>query len=69
VLRIRIRDLFDTWIRDGIKIRIRISRGIRIREDPDHISESHLLDPESGMEKFGSWINIPDPQQCGIEWM
>jgi hypothetical protein len=21
-------------------------------------------DPESGMEKFGSGINIPDPQHC-----
>ncbi len=23
-----------------------------------------LFDPESGMEKFGSGINIPDPQHC-----
>jgi hypothetical protein len=22
------------------------------------------LDPESGMENFGSGINIPDPKQC-----
>jgi hypothetical protein len=42
----------------------------------DHISESletifwvKILkffdaDPESGIEKFGSWMNIPDPQRC-----
>jgi hypothetical protein len=24
----------------------------------------NLFDPGSGMEKFGSGINIPDPQHC-----
>jgi hypothetical protein len=44
--------------------------------NPDHISESlepifwvkildfFDVDPGSGMEKFGSGINIPDPQHC-----
>jgi hypothetical protein len=33
--------------------------------DPDPGSEIFLtLDPVSGMEKFGSGINIPDPQHC-----
>jgi hypothetical protein len=31
--------------------------------DPDPGSEN-LIDPGSGMKKFGSGINIPDPQHC-----
>jgi hypothetical protein len=27
----------------------------------------NLVDPGYGMEKFGSGINIPDPQHCGKE--
>jgi hypothetical protein len=35
-------------------------------DPPDPGSEIFFL-PVSGMEKFGSGINIPDPQHCSLE--
>jgi hypothetical protein len=32
-------------------------------EDPDS-GVRNLIDPGSGIEKFGSGISIPDPQHC-----
>jgi hypothetical protein len=53
-----------SWM--GYKIRI------RRMNNPDHISESvetifwvkilKFFDADPGWKKFGSWINIPDPQ-------
>jgi hypothetical protein len=37
--------------------------------DPDPgFGMRNLFDPGSGMEKFGSWINIPGPQHWGRLW-
>jgi hypothetical protein len=30
------------------------------------IRDLEFFDPRFGMERFGSWINIPDPQHCLI---
>jgi hypothetical protein len=75
VLRIRIRCLFDPWIRDVYKIRIRDEQpGSYFRELRNHflglkysnslirIRDGKNSDTGSGGKKFGSGINIPDPQ-------
>jgi hypothetical protein len=65
-------------IRDRQKIRIRIrDPDLRSRyriNNPDHISQSlktifwvkilKVFDADPGWKKFGSGINIPDPQDC-----
>jgi hypothetical protein len=60
---------FDLWIWDGQKVKTRSGMN-----NPDHISERLKTffwvkipkffdaNPGSGMEKFGSGINFPDPQ-------
>jgi hypothetical protein len=63
------------WIRDGKKIRIwdensrlffRELRNIisakKYLNSFMRIGDPEFFDPGSGMEKFGSGINIPDPQ-------
>jgi hypothetical protein len=73
---LRIRCLFDPSIRDPAWAKTKKSRSGSVMNNLDYISESletifwtNVLqffdaDPGSGMEKFGSVINIPDPQHC-----
>jgi hypothetical protein len=69
---LRIRCLFDPWIQDpgwikksrsGMKISdiflVKILKFFDANADPGY---GNLFDPGSGMEKFGSGINIPDLQ-------
>jgi hypothetical protein len=66
---------FYPWIRDTgwKKIRIRDEhpgsyfRGLRTIFLGFKILIFFDADPRSGIEKFGSGINIPDPQQCVIK--
>ncbi len=70
-----IRCLFNPWIRDPEWVK-KSGSGSGMN-NPDHISKSLKnifflvkilkffdVHPGSGMEKFGSGINIPDPQHC-----
>jgi hypothetical protein len=72
VLRIRIRGLFDPWIRDPGWVKYQDPGYGSGMNNKDHISESletmfwvkilEFFDADPGRKKFGSGINIPDPQ-------
>jgi hypothetical protein len=60
-IKIRIRDehpgSYFRGLRNNFLCEKYLNSLMRIR-----IRDPNLFDPGSGMEKFGSWINIPDPQ-------
>jgi hypothetical protein len=72
-----IRCLFDPWIRDPGWVKNQDS-GSEMN-NPDHIYESletifwikilKFFDVDPGWKKFGSGINIPDPQHCKFDFI